>query len=76
MRNTQREIHLEHFDRNMWKFAEEQAVLLLKQYKLTPEEMIEQYTGKRPAVAQMKDAVDAIYLFNRQQATKNGFSAY
>lgn len=73
---NRRDIQLEFMDRNAWKFAEEQALLLLKHYKLTPEEMIEQYTGRRPGKASMKEAVDAIYRFNHQQASKNGFAAY
>ena len=76
MQMSRRDIQLEFMDRNAWKFAEEQALLLLKTYKLSPEEMIEQYTGRRPRNAQMKDAVNAIYIFNRQQAEKNGFAAF
>ncbi len=61
---------------HLWRQAEEETLFLLRKYKLSPTEVIEQYTGKRPQQADIKEAIDAIYSFNINQATKNGFVAY
>ena len=60
----------------LWRQAEEETLFLLRKQKLCPTEVIEQYTGNRPETAEVNEVIDAIYSFNINEASKNGFVAY
>lgn len=62
--------------KNLWRRAEEETLFLIQTYKLTPQEVFKQYTGKQPSRVEIRDAVDAVYSFNLAQASRNGFLPY
>jgi hypothetical protein len=62
--------------KSLWRLAEQETLFLMGQNKLTPQEVVRQYTGREPYKAELDDAVNAIYCFNLKEANKNGFVAY
>jgi hypothetical protein len=62
--------------KRLWRLAEEETLFLIRSYKLSPQEVFRQYTGTHRPQAEMRDAVDAVYSFNLNQANRNGFLPY
>jgi hypothetical protein len=61
---------------NLWRMAEQETLFLMQSYRLSPQEVIRQYTGKTPEQAGLEEAVGVVYSFNLSQAYHNGFVAY
>lgn len=61
---------------SLWRMAEQETLFLMRNCKLSPKEVVRQYTGRAPYKAELDDAVNAIYCFNLKEANKNGFVAY
>ena len=62
--------------KNLWRLAEEETLFLIQSYKLSPQEVFRQYTGKQRSGVEIAEAVDAVYSFNLSQASRNGFLPY
>lgn len=60
---------------NLWRMAEQEALFLMQSYRLSPQEVVRQYTGQAPEQAGLSEAVGAVYDFNLAQAYHNGFVA-
>ncbi len=60
-------------NKSLWRLAEQETLFLMRSYKLTPQDVIRQYTGKTQHSAELHDAVNVIYCFNLTEAYKNGF---